>query len=1032
MFLRNGILSTLRSRGRALLFALLILLLTVSLSLGLGLWSYCAQTLETMDETYTSIALLEYMGEEYPDPYAADEAARQASEQLGDLSQVPGVQLWEPTRSTMALSQGYQRPNGTIPYKNQVVLTVFQLTPQMGKESYVLQLEDLPQEYLIRDGDRCTVKIKDGLWEDIAYDAFPARLPAKVRVVEDGTITLVDETQNITLDLSWLKEQEKCFDYVRATGIDVSTGQTITDEYLMGYRQVVVGTTGIIGKALYSYEGKSGVLIEVDPGDSGFSPQPGKRYLIHGQLYDSGNSGRAVVVTDFYEGCEQSPWVEYDSYDDSIFAQSIFTEYAQKYELGNNYIQVEASDQIAALEPFQQGTLYLREGRYPQAGEREVCVITFQWMVVGISNQAEGYEGRVWVSQGEPLPQTPLFGYMLGRAVLDNQNAVEAVKQMETQISDGVRVTLYDQGYAAAAQPLQAMEATAQGMTLASLVGVLAVLCLFAFLFVGRQQQAVDVMVSLGTPKGSIRLWLLSGAILVAGIAVLAGMAISAGSMQLLVGLALQTAQALYAADRRYSDGALGVSKDMELSQSIPLWPALAAGVVVFVVALLLCVAFLRQAWQKNTLRQGKSWVRVPRSGTSTAGAGALRFAWLSARRGGWRSVVVPVTSMVLTAFLGILMVTALGWDGQKVQLYENTAITGQFTSVNGRQYTDLRLYDPWKLCDSGLIEEIQVYTSVPYWLQEESPTFADTALGGQLQDAWISKQPDMVFLNGLDVAPEFIYGEEKNITWLEGWDESFLADPSYYKEGRMSAWPCVASGDWMKKYALKLGDEVVVRADTMGDATVHIVGSYVTKTKSESMFLPLSFRCLPPWEAENDEQTIPYNGSFYGCCFTLKSAYDLENFREFLAQERYTMPGVLDGTRLVVVLDDGVFTQTVEALGRYMTLSQILFPVLFVLMGVLGFVVSWLMVNSRRMEFAIMRGLGAPQKRVFGSFFLEQSILCLAGCMVSGVALNLWSGTPLVWLAALGFGLCYLTGCALAVRAVGRTKIFTLLTHAD
>ena len=289
MFLRNGILSTLRSRGRALLFALLILLLTVSLSLGLGLWSYCAQTLETMDETYTSIALLEYMGEEYPDPYAADEAARQASEQLGDLSQVPGVQLWEPTRSTMALSQGYQRPNGTIPYKNQVVLTVFQLTPQMGKESYVLQLEDLPQEYLIRDGDRCTVKIKDGLWEDIAYDAFPARLPAKVRVVEDGTITLVDETQNITLDLSWLKEQEKCFDYVRATGIDVSTGQTITDEYLMGYRQVVVGTTGIIGKALYSYEGKSGVLIEVDPGDSGFSPQPGKRYLIHGQLYDSGD-----------------------------------------------------------------------------------------------------------------------------------------------------------------------------------------------------------------------------------------------------------------------------------------------------------------------------------------------------------------------------------------------------------------------------------------------------------------------------------------------------------------------------------------------------------------------------------------------------------------------------------------------------------------------------------------------------------------------------------------------------------------------
>ena len=56
MILRNGILSTVRSRGRTVLFTLLIFLLTLSLSLGLGLWSYCAQTLAAMDATYTSIA----------------------------------------------------------------------------------------------------------------------------------------------------------------------------------------------------------------------------------------------------------------------------------------------------------------------------------------------------------------------------------------------------------------------------------------------------------------------------------------------------------------------------------------------------------------------------------------------------------------------------------------------------------------------------------------------------------------------------------------------------------------------------------------------------------------------------------------------------------------------------------------------------------------------------------------------------------------------------------------------------------------
>ena len=49
MIIRNGIRSTLRARGRTILFTLLILLLTVALALGLGLWAYCAQTLAAMD-----------------------------------------------------------------------------------------------------------------------------------------------------------------------------------------------------------------------------------------------------------------------------------------------------------------------------------------------------------------------------------------------------------------------------------------------------------------------------------------------------------------------------------------------------------------------------------------------------------------------------------------------------------------------------------------------------------------------------------------------------------------------------------------------------------------------------------------------------------------------------------------------------------------------------------------------------------------------------------------------------------------------
>ena len=141
---------------------------------------------------------------------------------------------------------------------------------------------------------------------------------------------------------------------------------------------------------------------------------------------------------------------------------------------------------------------------------------------------------------------------------------------------------------------------------------------------------------------------------------------------------------------------------------------------------------------------------------------------------------------------------------------------------------------------------------------------------------------------------------------------------------------------------------------------------------------------------------------------------------------------GGLARNRTTVVLQDQSFVETVGGLGRYVTFSQILLPVLCAAVGLLGFVISWLMVNGRRMEFAIMRGLGASRRRVFCSFFLEQGALALLGCVLGGLVLTAtgagWAG----WLAAAGFLVCYLIGCALAVLAVGRTQLMSLLSERE
>ena len=333
------------------------------------------------------------------------------------------------------------------------------------------------------------------------------------------------------------------------------------------------------------------------------------------------SSNATFAVTDFYEGCDTPPYLELSGADDPALTDSIFVNYADYYQLANNYVRLEASDDIAALECFQQGALFLDRGRFPQAGEAGVCVVdgltaaqlgleledtvelsvlssagddrfdltagedTRTLEVVGITNALEDYPGCLWVSSAEGGFGQPLFGYQLGRAVLDNARGRQAADAIQAMVPDGVRVTLYDQGYSTAAQPLQAMESTAMAVTAACAAGVLVVLFLFGYLFVGRQRETVSVLVSLGTPAGKIRLWLLSGAAVVSGAAALVGAVIGGLSLGGILQAALSSAQDLYAVDQRYSEAAIGVAKEAPALGQLPRWPAVAAGLAVFVLA---------------------------------------------------------------------------------------------------------------------------------------------------------------------------------------------------------------------------------------------------------------------------------------------------------------------------------------------------------------------------------------------------------------------------------------------------------------
>lgn len=1120
MILRNGVRSTLRARGRTVLFTLLIWLLTVSLALGLGMWAYCAQALAAIDESYTSIALVEYMGDDYPEPDKADDQARQAAQALdgATMADIDGVTLWETSAQTLAALSGYERREGAIPYEDYGVVVVSNLSPM-----YEDGIQWQPDTFRLPDtvcgvtdiATQATTYYAPGLeplevpryFYDAEEDQYYEYADGQaLQVVDPGQfpqVYILDGELVGEMPLAYIPMAGQFYYYDPDTGLYGVEGPVVS-----AYR-------GIISSVLYTYEGKEGVLATFEPGDTGFAPESGKRYLVHGAFTDSVSANRTFTVTAFYEGCGTAPYLELSGADDPALTDSLFTDYASYYALANNYVRLEASDHIAALEPFHQGALYLEQGRFPQAGEQGACVVdgrTAAQMdlslgdtvevealtstpedrfrltaggekkaleVVGITVPSQDYAGCLWVSGGEGGFASPLFGYQLGRAVLDNALGRQAADALQALAPDGVRVTLYDQGWSTAAQPLQAMEATALAVTAACACGALVVLFLFGYLFVGRQRETVSVLVSLGVPAGKVRLWLLSGAAVVAGIAALAGAIVGALSLGAILRAALASAQGLYAVDQRYSQAAIGVAKAAQGLGRLPRWPAMAAGLAVFLAALALCLFFLRLARRQTAPERGRTRVRVPRGGTSTLGRGALRSALLSMGRGGWRSAVVPAAALVLALLLGLLFSGTQGWSGQIDALYGTAQIGGQVTSTNGRQATSLTVSIPKArlLWQSGMLSRLSVSKGWHYWFYEEMPGFADTSFGQETKAAWIGRQPELVALNSLDAAPAFYYGDPPQVEWLEGWDESFLSGSDYYSVlDCMSYWqgypisysgasewltyPCLVSQSFLEERSLELGDtfEMQVRMEIKGQdhdlvLSFQTVGAYSGSTSQQEIYVPMSFWCDPSWitgeeapVADGERITSSSNFSdkagrdayFYvnttlsTCRFTLASPRQLDRFRDYLEDQGISQVGHTGRDRTTVVLQDQAFVETVSALGRYVTFSQILLPALCAAVGLLGFVISWLMVNGRRMEFAIMRGLGASRGRVFLSFFLEQALLALAGCALGGLVLTALGAGGTGWLATAGFLICYLAGCALAVLAVVRTRLIQLLSEKE
>ena len=166
---------------------------------------------------------------------------------------------------------------------------------------------------------------------------------------------------------------------------------------------------------------------------------------------------------------------------------------------------------------------------------------------------------------------------------------------------------------------------------------------------------------------------------------------------------------------------------------------------------------------------------------------------------------------------------------------------------------------------------------------------------------------------------------------------------------------------------------------------------------------------------------------------FHVKDPLDLNAFKEDMKNIGFMeiSPDAQNSyTGFALVVRDADFIASATDLKHSIELMQSFFPVVCVLVLLIGYVVSYLSGNSRREEYALMRLQGV--KKIKGSmlFLLEQMILVLIGNLAGDVIIALVSPSFVAMAAVNGVLLAaYVIGAAAAYMRMSRGSVVYLLS---
>lgn len=403
-------------------------------------------------------------------------------------------------------------------------------------------------------------------------------------------------------------------------------------------------------------------------------------------------------------------------------------------------------------------------------------------------------------------------------------------------------------------------------------------------------------------------------------------------------------------------------------------------------------------------------------------GAGAVYFLWknesireVKIGRHKVKGLLTILMDMLVVFLLHAYLSNIANNEKQLAMLPEAIPVNAYITTADGSRQAGIFIRDKLVqgLLDSAYVDQLHMDVRLKAGI--------DRVIPGQ----WHTLN---LYLEGVNCIETLGSIKESDVVWNTEEDASFLQGTEE---------KCIVSKKLFDRKGWKLGDKVTLCqwyyyrederypqlfANPLQTADYEIAG-YVDMTGKWDERFVVPPDVIVPFHAVRNayaKEGVPFFAS--SASFVLSDALCMNEFKQEMKELGFrsvapTVPDYsLNGVALSV--NDAAFISTAEHLRQVIDTVRAFFPFLLALIVGVGYLITLLLLQSRKEEMALLRSIGLNRRKCFRIFFVDQLTLVVTGVVAGSVLAVLVQGNygGSSALAGVLVGICYLAGNSLAL----------------